>query len=300
MRPGNISAVRTVPPEIARPPYLPPESVVLDVRSGLPKHPFMYMQEVKTADQVAAMRAAGALAQAALAVARDAVRPGATTDDIDSAVHDFIVTRGAYPSPLGYLGFPKSVSTSVNDVIAHGIPDDRPLVDGDILNVDVTVFLEGHHGDTSSMFVVGTPDESGMRLCKVAQQAMVAGIEVCGPGMDFRDVGTAIEDVAFEHGYYVSEIFLGHGVGSYFHGQPEIYPYKNDHDQGTMLPGMTFTIEPVLVEHGDMSYVQWEDGWTYQTTTNARSAQFEHTILITESGVDVLTGPSVVDFASSE
>ncbi|OLP86894.1 Methionine aminopeptidase 1D, chloroplastic/mitochondrial [Symbiodinium microadriaticum] len=134
-------------------------------------------------------------------VARDAVRPGATTDEIDREVHDFIVSRGAYPSPLGYLGFPKSVSTSVNDVIAHGIPDDRPLEDGDILNVDVTVYVDGHHGDTSSMFVAGTTDESGWKLCKAAQEAMEMGVED-------------------EYGYYVSQIFLGHGVGSYFHGQP--------------------------------------------------------------------------------
>lgn len=258
----------------------------------------MYMQEVKTPEQVQAMRKAGALAREALAVARDAVRPGATTDEIDREVHDFIVSRGAYPSPLGYLGFPKSVSTSVNDVIAHGIPDDRPLKDGDILNVDVTVYVDGHHGDTSSMFVAGTTDESGWRLCKAAQEAMEMGVEVCGPGADFREVGKAIEDVADEYGYYVSQIFLGHGVGSYFHGQPEIYPYENDNDQGEMLPGMTFTIEPVLVENGDTTYHQWPDNWTYQTATNSRSAQFEHTILITETGTEILTGPSVQNFTA--
>eukprot|EP00435_Cladocopium_sp_Y103_P071466 s855_g37.t1 len=155
-----------------------------------------------------------------LEVARDNIKATVTTDEVDAAVHDFVVSKNAYPSPLGYLGFKKSVSTSVNDVIAHGIPDDRPLVDGDILNVDVTVFVDGFHGDTSCMFTVGEVDEAGLRLCQAAQQATMAGIQVCGPGVDFRLVGERIEDVADQNGCNVSDLFLGHGIGSYFHGQP--------------------------------------------------------------------------------
>lgn len=290
-----MSAVRRVPQHIPRPDYVEQE-VELDLRSGLPRHPFMYCTEVKTPEQVEKMRKACALAREALEVARDHIEVGVSTDDVDAAVHDFVVSKNAYPSPLGYLGFKKSVSTSVNDVIAHGIPDDRPLEEGDFLNVDVTVFLDGVHGDTSCMFTVGAVDEKGMRLCQAAQQATMAGIEVCGPGVDFRMVGERIQEVADINECNVSDLFLGHGIGSYFHGQPEVLPYENNKDQGLMLPGMTFTVEPVLVEDFDDSFTKWEDEWTFQTLTNARSAQFEHTILITETGVDILTGPSVMQF----
>lgn len=295
VRPGRVSAVRSVPPSIPRPDYVEQE-VELDRRTGLPRHPFMYCTEVKTPEQVLKMRKACALAREALEVARENIKATVTTDDVDAAVHDFVVSKNAYPSPLGYLGFKKSVSTSVNDVIAHGIPDDRALEDGDILNVDVTVFFDGFHGDTSCMFTVGEVDEAGLRLCQAAQRATMAGIQVCGPGVDFRLVGERIEDVADQHGCNVSDLFLGHGIGSYFHGQPEVFPYQNDTDQGVMLPGMTFTVEPVLVENFDETYTKWDDNWTFQTLTNARSAQFEHTILITEDGCEILTGPSVMDF----
>ncbi|CAJ1428365.1 unnamed protein product, partial [Effrenium voratum] len=271
VRPGRVQRVRPVPQDIARPPYVD-QRVELDLRSGLPRHPFMYCVEVKSPEQVESMRKACGLAREALMVAREAIRPGVSTDDVDAAVHEFVVAKQAYPSPLGYLGFPKSVSTSVNDVIAHGIPDDRPLEDGDILNVDVTVFAEGHHGDSSCMFTVGSVDDAGLALCKAAQEAMMAGIQACGPGRDFRAVGRNIQLVADRYGCYVSDLFLGHGVGSYFHGKPEVIPYENNQEEGEMLPGMTFTVEPVLVEDQDDSYWKWEDGWTFQTHTNARSA----------------------------
>jgi len=253
----------------------------------------MHCIEVKTPRQVEGMRAACALARETLEVAGRTVAPGVTTDEIDAVVHDFIVSHGAYPSPLGYMDFPKSVCTSVNDIIAHGIPDDRPLQEGDILNIDVTVYLGGYHGDTSSMFIVGKPDAEGLQLCRAAFRATTAGIAVCGPGVDFREVGKRIQGVADAAGCHCSPHFVGHGIGSYFHGAPEVIPCINDLDQGPMLPGMTFTVEPILVEHGDDSYDQWDDDWTIQTLTNARSAQFEHTILITETGREVLTGPSI-------
>mmetsp|Transcript_78015 Transcript_78015/g.176325 ORF Transcript_78015/g.176325 Transcript_78015/m.176325 type:complete len:158 (-) Transcript_78015:53-526(-) len=143
------------------------------------------------------------------------------------------------------------------------------------------------------MFLVGRPDSEALELCRAGQRAMTAGIKACGPGVDFREVGKCIQGVADEAGCYCSPLFVGHGIGSYFHGAPEVVPCINNMDQGPMLPGMTFTVEPILVEYGDDSYEQWDDDWTVQTLTGARSAQFEHTILITEDGHEVLTGPSI-------
>jgi len=259
----------------------------------MPWHPYIDTPEIKSPEKVERMHVAGALAREALEVGGRAVAVGATTDEVDAAVHEFVVARGAYPSPLGYMGFQKSVSTSVNDVIAHGIPDDRALEDGDILNVDVTVFIGGCHGDTSSMFIAGTPDDVGLAMCRAAREATWAGIGACGPGVDFRVVGSKIEEVADAAGLLVCPRFIGHGIGTYFHGAPSVWPFANDNDEGLMLPGMTFTIEPVLVENRDDTFHEWEDKWTCSTLTNARSAQFEHTILITEDGVEVLTGPSI-------
>eukprot|EP00933_Yihiella_yeosuensis_P028038 TRINITY_DN21843_c0_g1_i1.p1 TRINITY_DN21843_c0_g1~~TRINITY_DN21843_c0_g1_i1.p1 ORF type:complete len:397 (-),score=59.06 TRINITY_DN21843_c0_g1_i1:16-1182(-) len=292
VRPGKISSIRGVPDALERPAYLKPGTRT-DPRTGLPRHTFMHVIEVKSPEKIENMRASCALAREALLVAGKAVAPGVTTDYIDSLVHEFIISNGAYPSCLGYMDFPKCCSTSVNDVIAHGIPDDRPLEDGDILNIDVTVYIGGCHGDTSSMFLVGNPEPAALDLCKAAQTAMMDGIKVCGPGVDFREIGKRIEAVADEHHLNVSDLFIGHGIGSFFHGAPEVHPYENDLDQGLMLPGMTFTVEPVLVENWDESYRVWDDKWTYQTRTNSRSAQFEHTLLITEDGCDILTGPSI-------
>mmetsp|Transcript_68780 Transcript_68780/g.149696 ORF Transcript_68780/g.149696 Transcript_68780/m.149696 type:complete len:393 (+) Transcript_68780:47-1225(+) len=294
VRPGRVSSVRQVPAEIARPPYLLP-GAELDPDDGYPIHDFTEEIEIKTAKQIESMRMACALAREALLLAGRAAKPGATTDDIDAATHDFIISKGAYPSPLGYLDFPKSISTSVNDILAHGIPDDRQLEDGDILNIDVTVFFDGHHGDTSCMFLVGEPDLEARRLCQSGHDAMMAGIQACGPGADFRGIGYRIERVARQSGFHVSPLFNGHGVGHYFHGAPQIIPVTNDEDQGIMLPGMIFTVEPILVEHDDDSWFDWSDGWTVQTRTNSRAAQFEHTILITDVGHEILTGPSIYE-----
>lgn len=299
VRKGTLSPIRKVPLEVQRPSYITSRPR-LDVRTGLPVHPFLHCHEIKSPEQVAAMRRAGAVARETLLVAKEIIAPGVTTDSVDAACHDFIVSKGAYPSPLGYLDFPKSVSTSVNDVIAHGIPDDRPLEDGDIINVDITVFLDGHHGDTSSMFVVGEPDPEGLRLCQAAQRAQMAGIEVCRPGASFQEIGLHIQAATEALGFDVSDLFAGHGIGSYFHGYPEICHYANDLEQGDMMPGMIFTVEPVVLEtawgKSDDDYTLWDDKWTYQSLSNARSAQFEHTVLITETGYELLTGPSVVDF----
>jgi len=182
----------------------------------------------------------------------------------------------------------------VNEIVGHGIPDSRPLADGDFLNIDVTVYLNGFHGDSSCMFFAGRPSKRAAVLCKATRKAMLAGIQVCGPDVDFREIGKAITQSAAEDGYAVHPTLSGHGIGSYFHGRPEIMHYVNDVEQGVMKPGMTFTVEPVLVEDQDKTaVVDAEDLWTLKTMRSAWAAQFEHTILITETGHEILTGPCI-------
>ena len=183
--------------------------------------------------------------------------------------------------------FPKSVCTSVNNVVCHGIPDDRPLEDGDIINVDITVFLDGVHGDCSETFLVGNVDESGQKLVQVAKESMEVGVKACGPGVEFRTIGAVIQSHAESQGFQVVPAFTGHGIGSFFHGPPDIYHMQNLYP-GRMKPGVTFTVEPAISE-GSHEIVILEDGWTAVTSDNSRSAQFEHTVLITESGVEILT-----------
>jgi len=236
------------------------------------------------------LRKSASLAKDVLNFAEKLVKVGATTDTIDSAVHDYIVSRGAYPSPLLYSGFPKSCCTSVNNVITHGIPDDRPLEHGDIVNIDITVYLEGYHGDTSRTFLVGDVDEAGRKLVEVTNKALQLGIETCGPGRPFKEIGRAIHQYACKEAgdFCVSSTFTGHGIGTIFHRPPWIFHHKND-EPGLMLPGHCFTIEPCIIEGSDPSGWIFPDGWTASTENCARSAQAEHMVLITESGFDVLT-----------
>lgn len=300
---GDVSPVRQVPEDIPRPPYLAPGQP-REPSDGLPIHEFYsgpepqpeerLQIEVKDPEEIEGMRAACCLARETLEVAGRAVAPGVTTDEIDRVAHDFIVKNGAYPSPLMYCGFPKAICTSVNEIVGHGIPDSRPLEDGDFLNIDVTVYLNGFHGDTSCMFYAGRQSKRHVALCKATRKAMLAGIKVCAPGVDFREVGKAITESAEEDGYTVHPTLAGHGIGSYFHGRPEILPYVNDVEQGVMKPGMTFTVEPVLVDSPDRSCeVDSEDKWTLLTSTKALAAQFEHTLLITDAGREILTGPCI-------
>ncbi|KAL1132672.1 hypothetical protein AAG570_010624 [Ranatra chinensis] len=195
-------------------------------------------------------------------------------------VHDLCVnTHKVYPSPLGYNGFPKSVCTSVNNVACHGIPDDRPLADGDIVNVDVTVYKDGYHGDCSRMFLVGNVDPAGQRLSSICLEALTEAVAVCRHGQDFSKIGYIIEEVAASNNFQVVPCFTGHGIGSYFHGPPDIYHIGSHCWPGRMEAGMTFTIEPVLSE-GGCEVVVLEDGWTAITEDGSRTAQWEHTILI--------------------
>lgn len=243
--------------------------------------------KVKDAEEILNMREAGRLAKSALELAGSLCVVGKSTLEIDTAVRGWIIDNGAYPSPLNYLGFPNSICTSVNNVICHGIPDGRQLQDGDLINVDVTVYLKGVHADTSATFVVGEVDPKGVDLVKHTQRSLELGIHVCGPHVPFNLIGRTIERYATQHGYTVSKDLTGHGIGTQFHEAPLIF--HHDHPvAGVMQPGMTFTIEPILCQ-GVSTGTFWPDGWTIVTMDGGRSAQFEHTVLITSNGVEVLT-----------
>ncbi|KIY49138.1 methionine aminopeptidase [Fistulina hepatica ATCC 64428] len=214
--------------------------------------------------------------------------PGVTTHDIDEAVHDFIVARGAYPSPLRYQGFPKSCCTSINNVAAHGIPDSRPLEEGDIINIDITVYLNGYHGDTSQTYLVGNVNAQGRELVELTNEALEAGIRVCGPGRPFKAIGGAIQGCLKGKNVCISSALTGHGIGTAFHKPPWIIHHRND-EPGVMQPGDCFTIEPCIIQGTDQSVWIFPDGWTISTENCARSAQAEHMVLITDQGYDVLT-----------
>ncbi|XP_059609398.1 methionine aminopeptidase 1D, mitochondrial [Phlebotomus argentipes] len=278
--PGKVSPERSIPAHINVPPYYlkpqEPSSTVGDV-------------EIKCENTVARMRASCKLAARILKECEKVVQVGRTTDDIDAFVHEAILKANAYPSPLRYGGFPKSVCTSVNNVACHGIPDDRPLEDGDIINVDITVYFQGHHGDCSRTFLVGNVDEIGQKLVRVAEECLIEGIAACGPNMKFSGIGKNIQNHAKRHKFCVVPAFIGHGIGSYFHGPPEVLHFKNSAG-GFMKPGMVFTVEPVISSGGPEVEIL-EDNWTAVSVDGSRSAQFEHTVLITDSGVEILTIP---------
>ena len=249
---------------------------------------------IKTPEQIAKMRSAGRVAREVLDVAASLVRPGVATDDIDRAVHEACLERGAYPSPLNYRNFPKSCCTSVNEVICHGIPDSRPLREGDVVNVDVTAYLDGYHGDCSEMFAVGgreALDEEGRRLIQTTYDSWIRAMEAVRPGADYNVVGKEVEGWIVPRGYSTVREFCGHGIGSVFHEAPNVYHYAVDRPLGTMEAGHVFTVEPMICEGLADPYL-WEDGWTATTVDGKRSAQFEHTLLVTEDGVEALTGKS--------
>lgn len=269
---------RPIPDHIDKPLYYYPSG-----RVEPPKVP-----EIKSADTIQRMRESCRLAAEILRRCGELVAPGITTDELDRFAHDAIVQANAYPSPLRYEGFPKSICTSVNNVACHGIPDLRKLVNGDIINVDVTVYCNQMHGDCSKTFLVGADvDEKGRALVRVAEECRDLGIGVCGPGVELTRIGAVIEEHARKNGYTVAPTFCGHGIGNYFHGPPDIYHGRNQF-AGTMEPGMTFTVEPVITM-GSKDMAILEDNWTIVSVDNARSAQFEHTILVTENGTEVLT-----------
>jgi methionyl aminopeptidase len=223
-----------------------------------------------------------------LGTTADALRVGITTDELDAVCHQATLSRGAYPSPLNYHGYPKSVCTSVNEVICHGIPDSRPLGDGDIVNLDVTVYLDGVHGDTNATFAVGSADAASQRLIVVTRECLELGIAAVQPGRPISDIGRAIQRHAESAGFGVVRNYCGHGIGEVFHSRPQIPHYYEPSASTVMEPGMTFTIEP-MITLGTWRHVAWDDGWTAVTADGRRTAQFEHTVLVTDSGADVLT-----------
>ncbi|KAG1464896.1 hypothetical protein G6F46_005728 [Rhizopus delemar] len=269
---------RPIPDHILQPPYA--EHGTSSVWS--PEIP------VNTEIDIAHMRDAGKLAKEILALGSTLCKPGITTNKIDQVLHEAIIQNGAYPSPLNYNGFPKSVCTSINNIIAHGIPDDRELKDGDIINVDVTVYLKGYHGDTSATFLVGdNVDEKGKDLVECTRESLDMAIKLCGPNVPYKEIGRVISEHAHKYGYSVSDELSGHGIGKEFHCHPLIYHHENE-EEGIMTPGTIFTIEPMLCQ-GSATGIMWPDQWTISTVDGGRSAQFEHTILITDNGVEVLT-----------
>lgn len=277
LRPGKLSPHRPVPGHILRPSY-----VTSKKPPGIVSGP-----EVHDEKGIECMRNSGRLAAQVLEYAGTLVKPGIKTDEIDKAVHQMIIDNGAYPSPLGYGGFPKSVCTSVNECICHGIPDSRPLEDGDIINIDVTVYLNGYHGDTSATFFCGDVDDKARKLVEVTKECLDKAISICAPGVEFKKIGKTIHDHADKHRYGVVRMFVGHGVGRVFHADPVILHYRNN-DGGHMVLNQTFTIEPMLTI-GSINPIMWDDNWTVVTEDGSLSAQFEHTILITENGAEILT-----------
>jgi len=314
---------KTVPSEIARPPYAETGRV-----------PFSrYPDQILLHDEasIAKMRRAARLARRSLDFACQLAVPGTTTDTIDVAVHNALIAESAYPSPLNYAGFPKSLCSSVNEVICHGIPDTRPLQSGDLVSFDVSCYIDGVHGDNCASVIVGdnvsslennnnnnnNADEmdncierdwrgvpvkvdfkskeeeshyvSCRRLVKATRESLYAAIEACGPGACLTSVGTAICDVADHYEYNSVEKYRGHGIGQEFHCPPYVKHYRND-DKLELLPGMIFTIEPMLTI-GSPECFEWDDQWTVSTVDGGWAAQFEHTVLITEEGVEILTLP---------
>lgn len=277
--PGRISPMRSVPEHIGRPPY---------AETGDPGYEREAM--VKTPELLERMRVAGRVAAEVLEVAGAAVHPGVTTEELDIVAHRAYVDRGAYPSPLNYRGYPKSICTSVNEVVCHGIPDDRPLQDGDIVNIDVTAFVDGVHGDCNATFYVGDVDAESRALVETTRECRDLGIAAVRPGRPISDIGLAIQTHAEGRGYGVVRNFIGHGIGVTFHPAPNVPHYYTSEARTVMEPGMTFTIEP-MITMGTWKVRMWDDGWTAVTADGRRTAQFEHTLVVTDDGAEILTLP---------
>jgi len=244
---------------------------------------------IKTPDEIGKMRVAGLLAADVLRMIRPHVKPGVTTDHLDRICHDFIVKeQKAIPAPLNYHGFPKSICTSINHQVCHGIPSDKKLKNGDIVNIDITVIKDDFHGDTSKMFYVGEPSILAKRVCRVSHECMKLGIEMVKPGIHLGDIGHAIQLHAESNNCSVVREYCGHGIGRQFHEEPQVLHYGAPGTKEILEPGMTFTIEPMI--NAGKRYVKLlPDGWTVITKDRSLSAQWEHTVLVTDTGYEVLT-----------
>ncbi|GAA3822252.1 type I methionyl aminopeptidase [Sphaerisporangium flaviroseum] len=278
LRPGRLSPTRKVPAHIERPEYV-----------GR-KEPRRGKSDVQTPETIERMRVAGRIAAQALEEVGRHIAPGVTTDELDRIGHEFLCDHDAYPSTLGYRGYPKSLCTSLNEVICHGIPDDTVLNDGDIINIDITAYIGGVHGDTDATFLVGEVDEESRLLVERTREAMMRAIKAVAPGRQLNIVGRVISAYAKRFGYGVVRDFTGHGISTSFHSGLIVPHYDDPSLSVTLVPGMTFTIEPMLTL-GTIEYDVWPDGWTAVTKDRKRTAQFEHTIMVTDTGSEILTLP---------
>lgn len=277
---GKVSPIRTVPGHIARPEY---------VGKSAPSK--FTGSDVKTPEQIAKIRAAGKIAAQAIELVGSHAKPGITTDELDRIGHEFLIANDAYPSTLGYRGFPKSLCSSINEVICHGIPDDTVLVDGDIINIDITAFKAGYHGDSNQTFLVGDVAQPVRDLVERTHEAMMRGINAALPGRQVNVIGRAIETYAKRFNYGVVRDFTGHGIGEAFHSGLVIPHYDSAPAYSDEIKvGMVFTIEPMLTL-GTHNWEMWKDHWTVVTKDKSITAQFEHTIAITENGPEILTLP---------
>jgi methionyl aminopeptidase len=277
--PGTPTPIRTVPAHIPRPEYVGKKAPAANRDS-----------DVQPPEVIEAMRIASRIAAQALQVGGEAVKPGVTTDEVDRVVHDFLVDHDAYPSTLGYRGFPKSCCTSLNEVICHGIPDTTVINDGDIVNIDVTAFIGGVHGDCNATFLAGNVSEEDRLLVERTHEATMRAIKAVKPGRELNVVGRVIESYAKRFGYGVVRDFTGHGIGRSFHSGLVVLHYDQPDIHIELEPGMTFTIEP-MITLGTIDYDIWPDDWTVVTKDHKRTAQFEHTILVTADGAETLTLP---------
>jgi methionyl aminopeptidase len=277
--PGTLSPRRSVPAHIPRPEYVDKPAPARFTGS-----------EVKDADTIARMRVAGRIAAQALQEVGKHVAPGVTHDELDRIGHEFLVDHDAYPSTLGYRGFPKSLCTSANEVICHGIPDSRVVEDGDIVNIDITAYIDGVHGDTNATFMTPGVSEEVRDLVERTEEALRRAIKAVKPGRQINVIGRVIEAYARRFGYGVVREFTGHGIGTSFHSGLVIAHFDDPTYDTVMEPGMTFTIEPML-NLGTHEWEMWDDDWTVVTRDRRTSAQFEHTLLVTESGAEILTLP---------
>lgn len=276
--PGQISPRLTVPQSIIRPEYV-----------GKPAPARFTGSNIKNAEQIEKIRRAGTIAARAIELVGQNIRPGITTDDLDRIAHKFIIDQGAYPSTLGYRGYPKSICSSINEVICHGIPDDTVLLDGDIVNIDITAYLDGFHGDSNQTFLVGDVSEEVRLLVERTREALNRGIAVVAPGRQVNLIGRTIEAFAKRFDYGVVRDFTGHGIGEAFHSGLIIPHYDSAPQYADVMEvGMVFTIEPMLTL-GTHQWQMWDDGWTVVTKDKSITAQFEHTLVVTESSADILT-----------
>jgi methionyl aminopeptidase len=278
LRPGRISSRRAVPAHIPQPEYVGK------------KYPRTGEPDIKDADTIERMRIAGRIAAQALLEVGKHVEPGVSTDELDRIGHEFLCDHDAYPSTLGYKGYPKSLCSSLNEVICHGIPDSTVVGDGDIVNIDITAYIGGVHGDTNATFLAGNVDTESRLLVERTQEATLRAIKAVSPGRQLNVIGRVIESYARRFGYGVVRDFTGHGIGTTFHSGLIVPHFDDPSLDFVMEPGMTFTIEPMLTL-GAIDYRIWPDGWTAVTKDGKRTAQFEHTVLVTADGHEILTLP---------